>query len=131
LEQNAYRYQVEIHKKLAIAFACIVFTLLGPPLAVRFPRGGVGMVVLASSLIFSIYWTGLIGGEILADRKIASPAVTMWTANVVFFIVGIVLVSRMGRAGSTVRGGKLDDLMGNLGDSLARLLRGRKEGMAP
>ena len=131
LEQTAYRYQVEIHKKLAIAFACIVFTLLGPPLALRFPRGGVGMVVLASSLIFSIYWTGLIGGEILADRKIASPAVTMWTANVVFFIVGIVLVSRMGRAGSTVRGGKLDDLMGNLGDSLARLLRGRKEGMAP
>ena len=131
LEQTAYRYQVEIHKKLAIAFACIVFTLLGPPLALRFPRGGVGMVVLASSLIFSIYWTGLIGGEILADRKIASPAVTMWTANVVFFIVGIVLVSRMGRAGSTVRGDKLDDLMGNLGDSLARLLRGRKEGMAP
>ncbi len=131
LEQTAYRYQVEIHKKLAIAFACIVFTLLGPPLALRFPRGGVGMVVLASSLIFSIYWTGLIGGEILADRKIASPAVTMWTANVVFFIVGIVLVSRMGHAGSTVRGGKLDDLMGNLGDSLARLLRGRKEGMAP
>ncbi len=131
LRQTVHRYQVEIHKKLAIAFACVVFTLIGPPLALRFPRGGIGMVVLASSVIFSIYWTGLIGGEILADRKIASPALTMWTANVVFFIIGIVLVSRMGRAGSTVRGGKLDDIMGNLGDSLARLLGGRKRGMAP
>ena len=131
LRQTAYRYQVEIHKKLAIAFACIVFTLIGPPLAVRFPRGGVGMVVLASSVIFSIYWTGLIGGEILADRRIASPAVTMWMANVVFFIVGIVLVSRMARAGSTVRGGMLDDLLSNASDGLARLLGGRREGVAP
>ncbi|MCH7533252.1 MAG: LptF/LptG family permease [Gemmatimonadetes bacterium] len=132
LRQTAYRYRVEIHKKLAIAFACIVFTLIGPPLAMRFPRGGVGMVVLASSMIFSIYWTGLIGGEILADRRIAGPAVTMWMANVVFFIVGIVLVSRMGRAGSTIRGGgMLDDLLSNAGDSLARLLGGRREGVAP
>ncbi len=131
LRRTAYRYQVEIHKKLAIAFACSVFTLIGPPLAVRFPRGGVGMVVLASSVIFSIYWTGLIGGEILADRRIASPAVTMWMANVVFFIVGIVLVSRMARAGSTVRGGMLDDLLSNAGDGLARLLGGRREGVAP
>ena len=90
------------------------------------------MVVLASSMIFSIYWTGLIGGEILADRRIAGPAVTMWMANVVFFIVGIVLVSRMGRAGSTIRGGgMLDDLLSNAGDSLARLLGGRREGVAP
>jgi lipopolysaccharide export system permease protein len=131
LRQTAHRYQVEIHKKLAIAFACIVFTLIGPPLAVRFPRGGVGMVVLASSVIFSIYWTGLIGGEILADRRIAGPAVTMWMANVVFFTVGIVLVSRMARAGSTVRGGMLDDLRSNAGNRLARLLGGEREGMAP
>jgi lipopolysaccharide export system permease protein len=127
LRQTVHRYQVEIHKKLAIAFACIVFTLIGPPLALRFPRGGIGMVVLASSAIFSIYWTGLIGGEILADRRIANPAVTMWMANVVFFIVGIALVSRMARAGSTVRGGTFDDLVNNLRESLGNLL-GRREG---
>jgi lipopolysaccharide export system permease protein len=130
LRQTAHRYEVEIHKKLAIAFACLVFTLIGPPLALRFPRGGIGMVVLASSVIFSIYWTGLIGGEILADRRIADPAVTMWMANVVFFIVGLVLVSRMAHAGSTVRSGRIDDLMGNASESLRRLLGRRKEGVS-
>ncbi|MEE2899453.1 MAG: LptF/LptG family permease [Gemmatimonadota bacterium] len=130
LRQTAHRYQVEIHKKLAIAFACLVFTLIGPPLAMRFPRGGVGMVVLASSVIFSIYWTGLIGGEILADRRRADPWVTMWMANAVFFVVGMVLLRRMGHAGSTVRGGKLDDLLGNARDSLARVLTRRSERMA-
>jgi len=52
-------------------------------------------------------------------------------ANVVFFTVGIVLVSRMARAGSTVRGGMLDDLRSNAGNRLARLLGGEREGMAP
>ena len=115
LQQSINRYDVEIHKKLAIAFACLVFTLIGPPLALRFPRGGVGMVVAASTLIFSVYWVGLIAGESLADRRVANPAVTMWMSNVVFLLAGLWLVRHMGDAGSTVRGGS------RLGDAWARL----------
>src|SRR5690606_25971864 len=51
-------YAVEYHKKFAIPFACIVFVLIGAPLAVRFPRGGVGMVIAFSLVIFAIYWSG-------------------------------------------------------------------------
>lgn len=116
LHQAINRYDVEIHKKLAIAFACLVFTLMGPPLALRFPRGGVGMVVAASTVIFSVYWVGLIAGESLADRRIANPAVTMWMGNVVFLLLGLWLVRHMGDAGSTVRGGS-----GRIGALWARL----------
>ena len=115
LEQTVNRYKVEIHKKLAIAFACLVFTLIGPPLALRFPRGGVGLVMAASSVIFSVYWVGLIAGESLADRRVADPAVTMWLSNVVFLIVGLVLASRMGRSAGHTRGsGRLEDLAAKL-----------------
>jgi lipopolysaccharide export system permease protein len=110
LQETANRYRVEFHKKWAIAFACLVFTLIGPPLALRFPRGGVGMVVAASTGIFAIYWVGLIGGESLADRRVADPMITMWIPNVVFALLGVLLVSRMGRAGATVRGGGLEDV---------------------
>ena len=89
LQQTVNRFEVEIHKKLALAFACLVFTLMGPPLALRFPRSGVGFVVTASSVIFSVYWVGLILGESLAERRVASPAVTMWLSNVIFLVVGI------------------------------------------
>ncbi len=109
LEETADRARVELQKKWAIAFACLVFTLIGPPLALRFPRGGVGLVVAASTGIFAIYWMGLIGGESMADRRVADPMITMWIPNVVFFLVGVVLVSRMGRAGATVRGGGWED----------------------
>jgi lipopolysaccharide export system permease protein len=105
LEQAVNRFDVEIHKKLALAFACIVFTLLGPPLALRFPRSGVGLVVTASSAIFSVYWVGLILGESLAERRVASPAVTMWMSNAIFLVIAVVMLAEMGRAGGTARGG--------------------------
>ena len=124
LEETANRYRVEFHKKWAIAFACLVFTLLGPPLALRFPRGGVGMVVAASTAIFAVYWIGLIGGESLADRRIADPLVSMWISDVVFAAVGLLLVSRMGRAGATVRGGGWEDAWLRLRDALGRAVHG-------
>jgi lipopolysaccharide export system permease protein len=114
LEQTVNRFKVEIHKKLAIAFACIVFALIGPPLALRFPRGGVGLVVAASSVIFSVYWVGLIAGVSLADRRVADPAVTMWMSNVVFLVVAIALVIRMGRGEANTRGSAFDEVMHKL-----------------
>ena len=101
---------MEIHKKYTLAFACVVFVLLGGPLAMRFPRGGLGLVIAASSGIFAIYWAGLIGGESLADRGVAPPAVTMWIPNIVFTGLGLWLFATMGREGSTSRGGGWDDV---------------------
>ena len=131
LEQTVNRFKVEIHKKLAIAFACIVFTVIAPPLALRFPRGGVGLVVAASSVIFSVYWVGLIAGESLADRRVADPAVTMWVSNVVFLIAGILLASRMGRNGGNTRGGGFDDLVHRLKGRRRRPTEVALGGVAP
>ncbi|MGW8266400.1 MAG: LptF/LptG family permease [Longimicrobiales bacterium] len=111
LRLAAIRYRVEIHKKYAIAFACIVFVLLGAPLAVRFPRGGVGMVITASVVIFAIFWMSLIGGETLADRGYVSPAMAMWLPNLILLPIGIVLVGRMSRQVATARAGGWDDLL--------------------
>jgi lipopolysaccharide export system permease protein len=119
LRAAANRYKVEIHKKLAIAFACLVFTIIGPPLALRFRTGGVGMVAATSSGIFAIYWLGLIGGETLADRRFADPAITMWLANLVFLGVGLILVSRMGSTTSTARGNGIS--------RVARIFRNRPQ----
>jgi lipopolysaccharide export system permease protein len=110
LQQTVNGFEVEIHKKLAIAFACMVFTLIGPPLALRFPRGGVGLVVAASTVIFSVYWVGLIAGESLANRRLADPVVTMWAGNVIFLAAGIVLAARMGRASVNTRESGVDEM---------------------
>lgn len=99
------RYQVEIQKKYSIAVATLVFVLIGVPLALRFPRGGVGMVIAASLSIFSIYYVGLIGGEALADQGFMPPWMAMWLTNGLFGTLGLIGLWRMGREQSTGRGG--------------------------
>jgi lipopolysaccharide export system permease protein len=98
------RLEVEIQKKYSIAAATLVFVLIGVPLALRFPRGGIGMVIAASLTIFSIYYVGLIGGEALADQGFLPPWMAMWLTNSLFGSLGIIGLWRMGREQSTARG---------------------------
>ncbi|HEV8380443.1 MAG TPA: LptF/LptG family permease [Gemmatimonadales bacterium] len=108
--QRAATYEVEIQKKLAISAACVIFALLGMPLAIRYPRGGVGLVIGVSLAVFSIYYVGLIGGEELGDRLIVPPFFAMWTPNLIFLIVSIPLLLSVRHAGSTAHGGDWDEL---------------------
>lgn len=97
-ERNeANRYLVEIHKKFSIPAACIVFVLVGAPLGVMARAGGVGTGVAYSIAFFILYWAGLIGGESIADRGIVPPAMAMWGPNAILGLVGVWLVSFMGR----------------------------------
>ena len=103
------RYDVEIQKKFALAFACIVFVMIGAPIALRFPRGGVGLVIGASVGIFALYYIGLVGGEALADRLIMGPFLAMWLTNILFLGIAALLLSRMGKEGATARGGDMSE----------------------
>jgi lipopolysaccharide export system permease protein len=98
--REANKYSVEIHKKFAIPAAAIVFVLIGAPIGVRFPRGGIGMVIGVSLTVFCVYYVGLIGGENLADRDIISPFWAMWAPNVVFLAVGCAALHLVTRAGT-------------------------------
>ena len=103
-------YLIEVHKKFALAIACIVFVLIGAPVALRFPRGGVGLVISVSLVVFALYYVGLIAGQSLAEHGTLSPFLSMWLANIVFGLLGLVLFIRMGREQSTSRGGDMREL---------------------
>jgi lipopolysaccharide export system permease protein len=104
------RYDIEIQKKFSLAAACLIFVFLGPPIALRFPRGGVGLVIGVSFVVFALYYVGLIGGEELADRLYITPFWAMWGANMILLAVGLLMTSRMNRVSSTSRGGDWSEL---------------------
>ncbi len=96
-ESEIYKYKVEIHKKYAIPFACIVFVLVGAPLGVLTRRGSFGVAASISLFFFLLYWICLIGGEKLADRRLIDPFFGMWIANFIIGALGIILTYRMNK----------------------------------
>jgi lipopolysaccharide export system permease protein len=124
LDRN--RYDVEIQKKFSLAASCLIFVLIGAPISLRFPRGGVGLVIGVSFAIFGVYYVGLIGGETLANKGYLPPWVAMWGANIILAGAGTVLSIRMGRESSTTRGGDWGEWLYNKKTAFAeRFLRRR------
>ncbi len=117
------RYRVEIEKKFAIAAACMVFVLLGAPIALRFPRGGVGLTIGVSFAVFGIYYVGLLAGEPLADRNIIDPPIAMWTTDILLGAIGIFLTARLGSEGSTSRGSETIEWLSRMRERLPLLRR--------
>lgn len=105
-ERDAASYGVEVHKKFVLSIACFVFVLLGVPLALHFPRAGVGLVIGASLAVFTVYYVGLIVGEDLGDRLIVNPALAMWLPNLIFGVLGFEGLRRMARGAVHTRGGQ-------------------------
>lgn len=91
---RAAGYEVEIQKKFALAAACIVLALVGATTAMRFPRGGVWLVIGASVIVFSVYYFAIMTGEALADDQVISPFVGMWMANGLLLGVALLLAWR-------------------------------------
>lgn len=98
---RAVAYEVEIQKKFALAAACMVLALAGAATAIRFPHGGVGLVIGASGFVFIGYYLSLLAGESLAERQVISPLVAMWMANAFLLAVVLFLVGRRIRPSPT------------------------------
>ena len=92
LEADIRKYEVEVHKKYAIAFACLIFVLIGAPVGMMTKTTGVGMAFSVSAFVFLIYYGCLTLGEELADKGVISPFLAMWIANIIFSIIGVYLV---------------------------------------
>lgn len=110
------RYRVEIEKKFSIAASCVIFVLLGAPIALRFPRGGVGLTIGVSLGVFAIYYVGLLAGEALSDRGLLDPTLAMWTTNALLGVVGVYLTAKLGSEGSTHRGSETSEWWGRVVD---------------
>ncbi len=90
------RYKVEIHKKYSIPVACVVFVLIGVPLAIRAGRG-MSVATGWSMAVFTVYYVCLIGGEKLADRALLAPWLSMWAPDLLFGAMGVVLTRSTAR----------------------------------
>ena len=90
--ENTTFYEVELHKRYAIPFTCIIFALIGVPLGIQPHRSGRSYGFVLSILILLAYYISLTASEILATRKIIPAFLVAWNPNFLFTGLGIYLL---------------------------------------
>ena len=82
-------YVMEWHRKFTLSFACLIFFFIGAPLGAIIRKGGLGMPVVVSILLFIAYYIIMITGEKFAREDAWTMVSGMWLASSVFLPVGI------------------------------------------
>ena len=82
-------YPMEWHRKFTLSFACLIFFFIGAPLGAIIRKGGLGMPVVVSILMFIAYYILMITGEKFAREDAWSMVNGMWFASFVFLPLGI------------------------------------------
>jgi LPS export ABC transporter permease LptF len=81
----------EINKKIALAFSCLVFILLGIPLAIITRRREKSINLGMAILIITIYYPLFIGCEALGVQGYVDPTLALWIPNIIFACIGSIL----------------------------------------
>ena len=113
---NVIQARIELHQRLALPPACLLLALIGIPLGVSSRKGGKSAAFVMTVALAFIYWMGLIGANGLAKQQKLPVGLAMWIPNLVFAVVGIVLIVRLERPGDR-------DLVGMLTGGLASIAR--------
>jgi lipopolysaccharide export system permease protein len=92
LGQDTTSQEVELHKRYAIPFACIVFGLIGVPLGIQPRRSARSYGFILTIFIILGYYMSLTASEIFAIRKIIPPFLAGWMPNLLFSSLGVYLI---------------------------------------
>ncbi|HEY3389453.1 MAG TPA: LptF/LptG family permease [Prolixibacteraceae bacterium] len=85
------RFEIEWHKKYTFAIACLVFLFIGAPLGALIRKGGLGMPLVISVLLFIFYWIITTTGEKFSRESTSSLWEGVWFSTFIFLPAGIFL----------------------------------------
>ena len=86
---NLNRYTMESHRKFTLSMAVLIFFFIGAPLGAIIRKGGLGMPVIVSILLFIFYYIISISGEKSAREDVWSMVNGMWLSTYIFLPVGV------------------------------------------
>ena len=90
---------IELNRRLAYPFACLVLMLIGVPLGLSSRRGGKSTgFVLTLLVVFAYYLMSSVGVAFAKSGKV-SPFMGVWGANIFFALFGLVLLRQLAGGG--------------------------------
>ncbi len=88
---------VELHKRMALATACLAFVMIGVPLGVQVQRRETSVGILVSLLLAVFYYFLILFAESLKRHPGIYPELIIWLPNLIFQAVGLFLLWRQNR----------------------------------
>ena len=85
------RHEIELYRKFTLAFACLVFFFIGAPLGAITRKGGLGMPVVISVVMFIVYYIIDNTGYKMAREALWPCWAGMWLSSMVLLPIGIFL----------------------------------------
>jgi lipopolysaccharide export system permease protein len=92
------RYEIQLHRRLALPFAPLLFALVGIPLGLRRSHGARSWGVLICVGLVFLYYSLLSFGSFLAEDRAVPASVALWMPNTVFAVLAVPLLYRARRA---------------------------------
>lgn len=86
------RHYLEGHRKFSLSFACFLLFLVGAPLGAIIRRGGLGLPMLFSIILFLVYHVVSMTSEKLARDSLVEVHLALWVSSFVLLPVGIFLL---------------------------------------
>ena len=84
-------YKVEWHRKFTLAISCLVLFFVGAPLGAIIKKGGIGLPMFISVILFIIFFMMTkVFGELAENQKLV-PFIGMWASTILFLPFGIFL----------------------------------------
>ena len=82
-------HKLERHKKFSLSLACIIFFFIGAPLGAIIRKGGLGIPVVVSVVIFIFYYMVNVTGEKLAKSGDWDITFGIWLSTMVLTPIGV------------------------------------------
>jgi len=83
------KYEMEQHRKFTLSVAVLIFFFIGAPLGAIIRKGGLGMPVVVSILLFIAYYIVSMTGEKSAREDVWNMFNGMWFSTFIFLPVGV------------------------------------------
>lgn len=88
-KRHINKYDMERHRKFTLSIAVFIFFFVGAPLGAIIRKGGLGMPVVVSILLFIAYYIVSMTGEKSAREDVWQMVTGMWFSTFIFFPIGV------------------------------------------
>lgn len=85
------RHEIEWHRRFTLSFACLIFFFIGAPLGAIIRKGGLGLPIVISVVLFIIYYIIDTTGYKMAREGFWEVYQGMWLSSAVLFPLGLFL----------------------------------------